>query len=178
MGEEFIDKAIQRANQMIESGLSKEQILSFLAITAERFAGGQSVASVLLLDDEGLLRNGASPGLPEDYLAAIDGIKPDPNVGTCAAVAATGTMVITEDFCADDKWAELRHLPMALGFTGAWSLPIINAEGKILGTFGTYYRTKRRPTPAEISLHLQLIEVMVKVLQAEEVNKDKGYLNN
>lgn len=71
-------------------------------------------------------------------------------MGTCAAAAATGRMVVTLDFMADDKWAELRHLPAALGFTGAWSMPIKDAEGKVLGTFGTYFRTKREPSPAEI----------------------------
>ena len=28
---------------------------------------------------------------------------------------------LTPDFSADDKWAELRHLPMSLGYVGAWS---------------------------------------------------------
>jgi hypothetical protein len=37
----------------------------------------------LILDENGLLRNGASPNLPQDYLRAIDRLKPDANVGTC-----------------------------------------------------------------------------------------------
>lgn len=73
----------------------------------------------LVLDEEGLLRNAASPDLPLDYLNAIDRLKPDAKVGTCAAAAATGCVVITPDFRADDKWAELRHLPLSLGFVGA-----------------------------------------------------------
>jgi hypothetical protein len=105
--------------------------------------------SILVLDDEGLLRNGASPNLPADYLDAIDRLKPDADVGTCAAAAATGSIVFTPDFCADDKWAELRHLPSALGFVGAWSMPIKAADGRVLGTFGTYFRDRRTPTPEE-----------------------------
>jgi GAF domain-containing protein len=84
-----------------------------------------------------------------DYLRAIDGLKPDAKVGTCAAAAATGCPVVTLDFRADDKWAELRHLPLSLGFVGAWSMPIKSAEGKVLGTFGTYFRDRRSPTPEE-----------------------------
>ena len=61
------------------------------------------------MDQDGLLRNGASPNLPSDYLQAIDGLKPNPMEGTCAAAAATGCVVITQDFCDDDKWAELRQ---------------------------------------------------------------------
>ncbi len=105
--------------------------------------------SILVLDDEGLLRNGASPNLPADYLDAIDRLKPDADVGTCAAAAATGSIVFTPDFFADDKWAELRHLPSALGFVGAWSMPIKASDGRVLGTFGTYFRDRRIPTTEE-----------------------------
>jgi hypothetical protein len=99
-----------------------------------------------VLDADGLLRNGASPNLPRDYLDAIDRLKPDPMVGTCAAAAATGAVVVTPDFLADGKWAELRHLPLALGFVGAWSMPIKSPrDGRVIGTFGTYYRDVRQP---------------------------------
>ena len=136
--------------QMIESGARMQEILNFLTKSAEMAAGTDTVSSILLLDKDGLLRNGASPLLPQDYLKAIDGLKPDPFVGTCAAAAATGLVVITEDFRADNKWAELKHLPLSLGFYGAWSTPIITDAGKVLGTFGTYFRKKRTPTEAEI----------------------------
>jgi GAF domain-containing protein len=135
---------------MLEKGLPGHKILAHLVNAAETISGGGSVSSILVLDKDGLLRNGASPRLPYDYLTAIDGLKPHPNVGTCAAAAATGSMVITSDFRDDDKWAELRHLPLALGFTCAWSLPIKNDSGKVLGTFGTYFREKRKPSQEEI----------------------------
>ena len=56
---------------------------------------------------------------------------------------------MTPDFRADDKWAELRHLPLSLGFVGAWSMPIKSADGTVLGTFGTYLRDRRSPTEKE-----------------------------
>jgi hypothetical protein len=59
-------------------------------------------------------------------------------------------MVVTCDFRADDKWAELRHLPLALGFVGAWSMPIKAADGTVLGTLGTYFRTQRSPSAEEV----------------------------
>jgi GAF domain-containing protein len=124
--------------------------LSYLASAAETAAGYGAVVSILLLDEEGLLRNGASPKLPQDYLKAIDGLKPNPNVGTCAAAAATGQVVITPSFYADNKWAELRHLPTSLGFVGAWSMPIKTNVNKVVGTFGTYYRDQKQPSVEEI----------------------------
>jgi len=144
------EKSYKYALEMLESGEEQQNILIYLAEAAELAAGPDTVSSILVLDNEGLLRNGASPHLPADYLKAIDGIKPHPRVGTCAAAAATASVVITEDFYADDKWAELRHLPLSLGFKGAWSLPIINDQNKVIGTFGTYFLEKRLPTAEEL----------------------------
>jgi GAF domain-containing protein len=134
---------------MIAAGAPRLDILTRLVSAAEGVAGPGAVVSILVLDEDGLLRNGASPSLPPDYLAAIDRLKPDARVGTCAAAAATGCVVITPDLRADDKWGELRHLPLSLGFLGAWSVPIKSPEGVVLGTFGTYFRELRSPTPAE-----------------------------
>lgn len=145
----FIARASEHVRAMQSDGATRKEILTWLATAGERVAGYGSVVSILVLDEEGLLRNGASPNLPADYLAAIDRIKPNPNLGTCAAAAATGRIVFTPNFCADDKWAELRHLPTALGFAGAWSMPIKATDGTVLGTFGTYYRDHREPTAEE-----------------------------
>src|SRR6478672_11821091 len=142
--------AYNEALQMFDNGVCKVDILSFLASAAEKAAGYDAVVSILLLDEEGLLRNGSSPKLPADYLRAIDGLKPHPNVGTCAAAAATGLPVLTPSFYADNKWAELRHLPTALGFVGAWSMPIKTNENKVVGTFGTYFRKQRQPSVEEM----------------------------
>ena len=145
----FVEQSYEHVQQMLKAGVPWREILTRLATAGENLAGQGASVSILILDENGLLRNGASPNLPQDYLQAIDRLKPDANVGTCAAAAATGLMVMTPDFCADDKWGELRHLPLALGFVGAWSMPITSSEGKILGTFGTYFRDRRSPTSKE-----------------------------
>jgi GAF domain-containing protein len=164
---EIFEQTLQRARHMSAAGKSQTAILTCLVTGAELGAGDGAVCSILVLDKDGLLRNGASPNLPRDYLDAIDRIKPDPKVGTCAAAAATGAVVVTADFCADDKWAELRHLPMQLGFVGAWSTPIIGAGGKVLGTFGTYFRERREPTSDEVAGVRSLAEVAATVLAPE-----------
>jgi GAF domain-containing protein len=145
----YASQVAEQVRELKAAGASRCELLTRLATAAEVLAGPGSVASILVIDDEGLLRNGASPNLPADYLTAIDRLRPDAAVGTCAAAAATGVRVITPDFHADDKWAELRHLPLALGFVGAWSMPIVSNAGAVLGTLGTYYRDRRWPTAEE-----------------------------
>jgi GAF domain-containing protein len=160
----LVAQTVAQTGQMLEEGVPQHKILASLVRAAEVIGGEGAVSSILVLDKEGLLRNGSSPGLPYDYLTAIDGLKPNPSVGTCAAAAATGCMVITPDFRADDKWAELRHLPMALGFVGAWSMPIKSPDGTVLGTFGTYYRESHSPSEEEISGLQSLAVAAAKVL--------------
>jgi GAF domain-containing protein len=145
----FVLAVAQRARAMAHDGLALRDVLAQLTSAVETLAKGRTVASILLLDREGLLRNGASPNLPADYLDAIDRLKPDPNVGTCAAAAATGEAVETHSFYDDRRWSELRHLPLSLGFLGAWSLPIKGGDGSVLGTFGTYFREHRAPSDVE-----------------------------
>src|SRR6476619_509144 len=122
--DEIVARVCDRSRQMHWQGAARREVLTALATVGEIVSGPGAACSILVLDRDGLLRNGASPNLPADYLSAIDRLKPNPLVGTCAAAAATGCVVITPDFSADDKWAELRHLPMELGFVGAWSMPI------------------------------------------------------
>lgn len=160
-----VERACERARQLTDAGAPRHEILTCLTTAAEIVSGPETVVSILVLDVEGLLRNGASPNLPRDYLNAIDRLKPDAGVGTCAAAAATGNVVVTPDFRADDKWAELRHLPLALGFVGAWSMPIKARNGSVLGTFGTYYRTPRQPTEREVEAVRHLAAAAARAIE-------------
>jgi GAF domain-containing protein len=141
--------ASARAMSMVDQDLPLRLILGHLASAAEQAIEGRTVASILVIDKEGLLRNGASPNLPTDYLDAIDRIKPDPNVGTCAAAAATGQEIVTLNFQDDSRWSELRHLPAALGFAAGWSVPLKSSQGGVIGTFGIYFREQRGPSDFE-----------------------------
>lgn len=90
-------QSVDCVQEMLKAGMPWRDILTRLAIAGECLAGPSATVSILILDENGLLRNGASPNLPLDYLRAIDRLKPDPKVGTCAAAAATGCPVITPD---------------------------------------------------------------------------------
>jgi GAF domain-containing protein len=148
--EGVVERTRVRVEELMATGAPLREVLAELVAGAEAIAGQGCAASILLLDKEGLLRNGASPNLPADYLDAIDRLKPAPDLGTCAAAAATGEIVLTPDFQEDSKWAELKHLPLSIGYRGAWSMPIKDSGGRVLGTFGTYYQERRTPRPDEL----------------------------
>jgi GAF domain-containing protein len=144
----LIQQTAEQVRKMRDAGAPRCEILTRLVTAAEIVAGSGAVASILVLDEKQLLRNGASPNLPANYLDAIDRLKPDARIGTCAAAAATGSVVITQNLQTEDEWIE-RHLPTALGFVSAWSHPIKSSRGTVLGTFSTYFRERRAPTLEE-----------------------------
>lgn len=162
----LIEDAREGMEQMFCEGKHYKQILYYLATVAEQVSGTESAASILVLDNNNQLRDGGSPRLPADYLKAIDGLRPAPQLGTCCHAAATGEIVFTPDFLTDEKWAELKHLPRSIGYAGAWSVPIKDNNGKVLGTFGTYFRERRTPSPTEIYVNKQLA-----LLAAEAIEK-------
>ncbi len=150
----------KQALEMVVGGRPLAEVLKYLTGIVEHQSGGTSTASIMLLDEQGRLHNGAAPSLPDYYLQAIEGIQADANVGTCSAAAATGKTVITSDIAADPKWQALKNLPLEIGFQAAWSLPIMAADKRVLGTFGTYFREKREPT----SLERQTVEILAKTV--------------
>ncbi|MBA3889536.1 MAG: GAF domain-containing sensor histidine kinase [Gemmatimonadaceae bacterium] len=135
--------------ELVVTGAPLTTVLDHLTRTVETQSGGAAVAAIMLLDDDGRLRSTSGPSLPAHYQAAVDGIPANPDVGTCAAAAARAEVVITPDFATDPAWTGLSHLPLGIGFTGAWSMPIIGRTGRVLGTFGTYFRERREPTARE-----------------------------
>ena len=144
----FLD-AQKSALEMVVRGEPLPDTLSYLAGVVEQESDRASVSAILLLDGDGRLWTGGAPSLPHSYNSAIDGLRAQPALGTCSAAAATGCVVITQDFESDPAWATLKSLPLALGLVAAWSQPILNRQGRVLGTFGTYFRERRGPTRRE-----------------------------
>jgi PAS domain S-box-containing protein len=147
---ELLLAAQNRAIELVAAGAPVAEALGVLTRAVEDQYDGNAVAAILLLDEDGCsLRTGAAPGLPAEYIAAIDGMKAAPGLGTCADAAARNEVVVTPDLAAAPSWAGLAHLPLALGLKAAWSMPIRASDGRVLGTFGTYFRECRAPTERE-----------------------------
>ena len=141
------------AYEMIDRGEPLRDILTLLCHIVEAEAPALVRAAILLVNPSGSkLHTGAAPGLPDSYNDAVDGIGIAADVGTCAAAAALGRPVITADIATDAGWLGLSHLPLGLGLQAAWSMPIVARDGRMLGTFGTYFSERREPTDHEQDL--------------------------
>lgn len=133
--------AQREALELIVQDRPLPEVLGALCRVVEEQAGGAVRAAIMLTDEAGArLLSGAAPSLPEEYTRAIDGVGIRPGVGTCIAAA---------DIAAAPEWEPYRHLPLGLGLVAAWSMPIVSASGRVLGTFGTYFHETREPTAPE-----------------------------
>src|SRR5260370_7395015 len=161
----------KRLLEMIARGDSRTLVLEASCRLVEELARG-SLTSILLLDPTAnRLRHGAAPSLPMNYAEAIDGLVIGPYAGSCGAAAYRAEPVIVSDIATDPLWTDYRDLASAHGLRACWSTPILSSEGRVLGTFATYYREPRRPTPHEHNVIEQithLASIAIEREQAEE----------
>lgn len=145
--------------ELLARGTPLDDALEKLARNIEGLAGEGLRASILLLDDGLHLRHAAAPSLPERFTRAIDGLAIGPNAGSCGAAAYRREMVIVADIASDPLWADYRDLALGYGLRACWSVPILGASGRTLGTFALYYDQPRAPSQE----HLTLIDLVGRV---------------
>jgi serine phosphatase RsbU (regulator of sigma subunit) len=111
------------------------------------------IVSVLLADEDGRhLRHGAAPSLPDFYNRAIDGVATGDGVGSCGTAAHGRRDVIVSDIATDPLWRDFRHLADKAGLAACWSTPILARDGRLLGTFAMYHRTRRAPQDTDLAV--------------------------
>ena len=140
-----------RVLEMIASGAPLSDVLASLTRFIESQSAGL-VCSVLLLDEDNRLRQGAAPGLPEAYNRAIDGVLIGPKTGSCGTAAYRRQAVVVTDILQDPLWDDYRTLAVEHGLRACWSTPFFSRQGRVLGTFAMYYRTPRAPSLPEAEL--------------------------
>jgi PAS domain S-box-containing protein len=109
--------------------------------------------SVLLVDDDGVtMRHAAAPSLPDAYCQLIDGQPMGPVAGSCGTAAYRRQRVIVSDIATDPLWANYKEVAAPFGLAACWSTPILDPEGRVLGTFAMYYDEPREPAAPDIEL--------------------------
>ncbi len=100
-----------------------------------------TAASILLLDDSGRrLRIGAAGSLPADYNTLVDGLEIGESAGSCGTAAFRGEPVEVDDIATHPLWSGFRGIARDFGFAACWSMPVLDPEGTVLGTFAIYAR--------------------------------------
>ncbi len=107
--------------------------------------------SILLVDGT-RLQHAATIGLPDAYVAAIDGIEIGPAAGSCGIAAYSGRTCVSEDIESDPRWDGYRGPARVAGLRSCWSVPLRLPGGDVLGTFATYSDEPFAPAPEQVEL--------------------------
>ncbi len=145
----------KRVLEMIARGDNLNSVLNVLCHHIEKHSS-RMLCSVQLLDENGInLRHAAAPSLPESYNRALDGIAIGPRVVCCGTAAYWKEPVIVSDIAIDPLWEDYCELALSNELRACWSTPILNSDGKVLGTFAMYDSQPCTPN----SYDLQLVEI-------------------
>ncbi|WP_201831439.1 sensor histidine kinase [Microvirga zambiensis] len=156
----------KRVLGLVAAGVPIANVLEELVLAVEAEANGEMLGSILLLDEGGRhLLHGAAPNLPAAYNTAIHGVEVGEAVGSCGTAAHRGEPVFVTDIATDPLWNSVVELPLAHGLRACWSIPIRGADGRLLGTFGNYYREPRSPTVEDLEVIAQVTHTAALVIE-------------
>src|SRR5215472_6600050 len=145
-------EALLDALKMILTGTSLIDVLTSITRLIEAHSQGM-LCSIFLVQPDGVhMRYAAAANLPDEYRRATDGTEIGPGRGPCSMAAYRRESVFVADFLSDPDWLHFKEKPLSAGLLAGWSNPIIGNDGRVLGTFGMYFREVRKPTQAEIQL--------------------------
>lgn len=156
------DKRNKIRNTILELVASSSPLSKVLSVIIEGIENEfpDTICSVLLLDKTGKqLVVGAAPNLPDFFNEALNGVDITQGAGSCGEAISTGNRVIVTDIATDPKWGPWAGLAKQANFAASWSEPIIDHQGKVLGTFAIYYRNITRPTTAEFKVIEQFVNL-------------------
>jgi PAS domain S-box-containing protein len=137
--------------EVLTSGQPLPQVLEGLCRLCERRLPGL-LSSVLLLGDDGLLRPGAGPSLPQLLKDATNGLAPGPDRGACGTAVWSQEPVLAVDMRTDRRFVAFRAVVDQLDLRSCWSWPIRSRTKTILGSLSVYGPVPAAPTAAQSAL--------------------------
>ncbi len=128
--------------------------------------------SILLLDESGKrLTLGAAPSLPDYYNDAIEGVTIAEGAGSCGTAAYTGKRVIVTDIANHPYWTDWAEITKKAKLAACWSEPIINNQGKVLGTFAIYADKVMSPSENDFKLVEQFTNLSRIAIERDQADK-------
>lgn len=157
--------------EQIASGAPLPAVLDSVVLALEELMPG-SRCSILVLDDQGLLRRGSAPNLPAAYSAAIDGLAPGPTAGSCGTAAHLGEPVVAVDVATDHRWADFRDLATPHGLRACWSSPI-RCRSEVVGTFAVYHLVPYEPAARDQELVSRFTHLASLAIEHDQAARER-----
>ncbi|MEO6204396.1 MAG: EAL domain-containing protein [Mycobacteriales bacterium] len=127
--------------ELIASEAPVQDVLAAIVTWVEREL--TDTRCTVLLTEAGVphpvLRDGASPSMPDAYRVGIDGSSVGTPTSPCAVAVSESRPILVADLLADQRWAPMHALADHCQVRSCWSYPITSpASGETLGSFALY----------------------------------------
>lgn len=130
------------------------------------------ICSILLLNTQGTrVERCFGPSLVDAYNKALIGLEIGEGVGSCGTAAIRGERVVVADIYNHPYWAPFVDLAKIADIRSCWSEPILDSEGKVLGTFAIYHRVVCEPVEIEYRLIEQSAYLASIAIERDRANK-------
>jgi diguanylate cyclase (GGDEF)-like protein/PAS domain S-box-containing protein len=148
-----LEMARTRGQALISEKIATEaplsDILASIARAVEEIAPF-TMCSISILDHPtARLLYGAAPSLPKEFIQGIDGMKVGPSAPSCGVAAYTGQEAFVKDTLTDHRWDAFHALIRRYQLRACWSKPILDKDGRVLGTLSIFSNSPSLPTTHE-----------------------------
>ncbi|MBL8920286.1 MAG: PAS domain-containing protein [Myxococcaceae bacterium] len=110
-----------------------------------------AMCAVFLIGDDGLLRVGAAPNVPEPLLAPWRGVAPSAELGVVGQALEQKQFTVASDVAMDPRFASQREAAQQAGARQCWAWPILARSGGSLGVLVAWGRGAHRPVELEVA---------------------------
>ena len=113
---------------------------------------GLRCSILLLASDQEHVSVGAGPSLPDEYNAAVEGLRIGPTVGSCGTAAFWKFPVVVKNIAEDPLWKDLRDAAAIADVACCWSVPVTSTNNKVLGAMALYDVKPAAPTRHQLDI--------------------------
>lgn len=157
--------------EAVATGASTGELLTRIARQVE-LATGTWRCSVMVADHVGEhLDMAVAPSFPPSFIEGCQGVRVGERGGACGLAAALRHPVISADVTADPAWQPFVNWVTDYGVRSAWSTPLIDRDGAVLGTFALYGASTGAPDDAAVATVDRLGHLATLVLARDRVQR-------
>ena len=139
---------IQQGLQLFQSNTALHSTLNELVQLAVNAAKSEAGSLYLMDEERPVLKKSVTIGLPEDYVKGCGDV---PLGDQCCGRAAQHKKPwIVTDMLTDPLFVSAREASVKSGIRAAFSVPVIDAQGRVLGSLACHYRKPFSPNAYEI----------------------------
>ncbi|HEX2436948.1 MAG TPA: GAF domain-containing protein [Methylomirabilota bacterium] len=166
----------RRVLEMIAAGETLPHVLEAVCRMVE--TQGEGMLSSVLLVEGDRLRVGAAPGLPREWVEAVEGTMIGPETSAVGSAAFRREPIVVDDVADDPRWARDRALALRHSLRSCLAVPVLEAGGVVLAVFVAHDRRPRQPGETDrrlIERAARLAGIAIERVRAEDALRESEH---